>query len=165
MEDQFYRALLQRLYSLEKLCQKLADKVTDSKEEVQKLLGEMHERINAHEREREDKCEERRENILQRIDALRETLSGSDDDVSKTHQQFRDKIRDRFSRIHARIDGERDARAKVVTGLATIETRLKNIEDQEKSKFGKYAVVVSIAISVLSLVAVTVFGILSIASR
>lgn len=160
MDEHFERALLQKLYSLEKLSLRLLDKIQKTEMENLKLLGEIHSRINDIEREAEERCSERRDQVRDKVNDLRELLYASEGDASKTRESFSMGLGNKFKDIYSKIDDVYDEINQKSTKLAVLETRVTSHLSQENSRFGRAATIASMIISILALTGATIFGII-----
>jgi len=165
MDQSFERALLQKLYSLEKLSLRLLDKMQKTETENLKLLGEIHSRINELERSAVAKCGEYREKLQEKIDSLRELLYASEGDASKTRESFSMGLSNKFKDVYGCIDEAEKEIGKLSTSNKLLDQKLKDHLEAEKSKFGKYATIISLLISLLAFSGMLIFGILQATSK
>lgn len=165
MEESFERAMLQKLYSLEKLSLRLLDKIQKTETGNLKLLGEIHARVNEVERDIDKNCNERKEKLQAKIDGLRELLYASEGDASKTRETFSSGLSAKFKDVYGKIDDLDDLVNSRTSDIRVLETQVSTHLNEENSRFGKYATIVSIVFSLLALAGMITFGIIQSISK
>jgi len=111
------------------------------------------------------KCGEYREKLQEKIDSLRELLYASEGDASKTRESFSMGLSNKFKDVYGCIDEAEKEIGKLSTSNKLLDQKLKDHLEAEKSKFGKYATIISLLISLLAFSGMLIFGILQATSK